>query len=231
MISSGSLKHIKAFTKHGVGRKRRHPDKVYPEYFVMAELLAEPGITYVEAARQLGIHIETLKKWHRLPGYKKVVAQMIEERNTELEMITAHRLAQKVEAIKELGRMYDETPDEYIDKIIQVLKPAEEGEEGEPGEPTIENIAVYKSNIAAKASLIKDILKIVEPQVVKHEHSGSLSLAVDQESRDAYLKRKSKYQEVVADFQEIQDIEDSVEGAKEGDDRRRLEEGSTEGAG
>jgi len=113
--------------------------------------------TLAEIAAEVGISARTLRRWQAHPDFMAAYEARVEEWQRDFSDI---RLAERKERIRELARMYQETPDSYRLRIVRspepLCNPAGEELRDDRGQPVF-SFTVYRSNVALKRALLAEI--------------------------------------------------------------------------
>jgi len=116
------------------------------------------GRSFASIARELHISSKTLERWRREnPDFIAAYDARVEEWRRDFSAI---RLSERKERVRELERMYLETPDCDSLRVVQASEPlrAPDGEElrDSQGRP-VYSFVVYRSNIGLKRGLLAEI--------------------------------------------------------------------------
>ena len=141
-----------------------------------------------ELAVELGIRDRTLRKWIADPTFAAAYEAALARWLADLEGI---RFRHRKERVKELQRLYDATPDSYLDKVIhakgrvydaetetwievdaQIIDTGGEVLVDGDGKP-VSVVAVRKMNVDAKSGLLEQIAEEVGDRVTRHELTGA----------------------------------------------------------
>ncbi len=161
------------------GRPPVDSNQILPQYFVAYEFyLANPGASAKAVSTHVGITADTLRNWWARPGFRRGLQKAIDLIQNRLAVRMAHRLASTVEQIRELGRLYDSTPDFYG----EITKTYQQGvnARGEiAGEDDVivgyreQQLRCQRSNALVKMKILRQIHDIVLPLTEHHDPIGN----------------------------------------------------------
>ena len=96
------------------------------------------GRQLASIAEELGISERTLRRWRMMPAFQQAFEKGIDRWRRDLWSIP---LSERKSRLMELQRLYTETPDSYIARVVDTDPP----------------ITIYRSNAALKAKLLDQI--------------------------------------------------------------------------
>lgn len=162
------------------GRPPVDSSQILPQYFVAYEFyLANPGASAKAVSTHVGITADTLRDWWARPGFRRGLQKAMDLIQNRLAVRMAHKLASTVEQIRELGRLYDSTPDFYGEFITKTYQQGLNARGEVAGEDDVivgyreQQLRCQRSNARVKAQILRHIHDIVSPLTEHYDPIGS----------------------------------------------------------
>jgi len=128
------------------------------------------GQTQEQLAAKMGVRARTLYRWLQDPGFLAVLAAAQAEWRADIDHLPyVHRRRR----LEELVRLYEVTPDDYVDKVIDIIAPHPKS-----GEMVRESVPVRKMNVAVKARILEQIALEVGGDVAQELEALKIALGM-----------------------------------------------------